>query len=222
MPARRTWLVIPVMVVGAALCAALVDRAVFSGELEPPGPPGPTMHSLDEIHAKLATMGSADGRTVPPVDVSGAAAIHMSITGETAIQGSCEAEMREGTIVVAGLAHQVYLPYDSDTGQVTGARKHEPLSVLKGIDKSSPLLYQALVNGSTLDAVQLSFYRFDPGVGLDIVYYTVTLTDARIVSIQPSFPNWEEVTFIYQQIGWHWLPDSVEFEDELTHPTAKE
>src|SRR5690606_2502768 len=98
------------------------------------------------------------------------------------------------------------------TGQVTGTRKHEYLRVTKFIDKSSPLLLNAVAAPTELE-VELSFYRTpdETSAGEPVHYYTIRLQRAKIVSIETVSPNildpsvegfmpYEVVTFTYGQI----------------------
>ncbi|MEK7397549.1 MAG: type VI secretion system tube protein TssD, partial [Candidatus Poribacteria bacterium] len=89
---------------------------------------------------------------------------HMTLTGtnQGAIEGSCEMQGREGTILCEGLEHEVYIPRDIQTGLATGKRVHKALTIIKVFDKSSPKLYQALTTGEHMTDVTFKFYRIDP------------------------------------------------------------
>ena len=149
---------------------------------------------------------------------------HLAIEGDSGpIEGSCTMEGREGTIVVYSFGHNVILPTDPQSGQSTGRRMHNPLKILKEIDKSSPRLYEALCTGERLRRVTLRFYRSAPA-GEEENYFTILLEDAMIVSITPSFPiaflsqnesyrHMETVAFTYQKIKWTWEDGNIESED---------
>lgn len=203
-----------ILVTGALLAIVLNAGA---GNLEPPTSPSSTMKTLDEIYANVQ-------EKLPPKwaqhpdwsQITGATAIHMTINddGGTPIEGSCTVVGRENTIVVIGLGHQVWYAYDSTQGQAISPRKHEPLTVLKYLDKSSPILYQMLCEGRLLTNVELKFYVDNhPGGGIQH-YYTIVMESVRILDIKMAFPNVESVSFIYPRIRWTWEDGSITFEDE--------
>jgi type VI secretion system secreted protein Hcp len=72
---------------------------------------------------------------------------HLTLEGENqgAIEGSCDMEGREATILVYAFDHDVHIPRDPQSGLPSGKRIHGPISVTKEFDKASPKLYQALV-----------------------------------------------------------------------------
>lgn len=134
--------------------------------------------------------------------------------------GSSEKEDRENTSDVFELEHHLHQPVDLTTGQATGVRVHSPFRVVKVIDKATPGFHKALCTGQNLASVVLDAYRIDPASRSEVKYYTITLTNARIVDIRPYMPmsfvpsnesyrHMEQVSFVYEQIEWNWLPDSV-------------
>jgi len=152
---------------------------------------------------------------VPGV-VSAILPAYMELVGENQgrIEGSCDIEGREGSIIVYAMEHEISVPTDS-SGLPTGKRIHHPLTITKEIDKSSPKLHQALVTGERLDHVVIKFYRIDP-TGVQEHYYTIRLEDGKIISIEPwdsQGKKFENVSFIYQRIIWTWEPEGIEAED---------
>jgi type VI secretion system secreted protein Hcp len=155
---------------------------------------------------------------------------YMELEGENqgVIEGSCDRPGFEGTIVVYSFGHNVVIPRDPTSGLPTGHRTHNPLKILKEIDKSSPKLYQALCTGEHLPRVTLRFYRID-NTGHEEHYFTIFLEHAVIVSITPSFPaaflsqneayrHMETVAFTYEKIKWTWEADGIESEDSWVVP----
>lgn len=141
------------------------------------------------------------------------------------IQGSVAQKGREGTILVFSTDHSVKVPVDTATGLPTGKRQHGAFVVRKEVDRSSPLLYQALVSNETLTEVVLKFYTPDP-TGMEVNHYTVRLTSARLTSIKLVQPNTknadaaklplqEEISFSYQKIEWTWTNGGVSAQDDL-------
>ena len=134
---------------------------------------------------------------------------HMQIIGERQgnIEGSCEMEGREGTIFVRRVQHAVTVSSSIADG---GKRMHEPLDITKDIDKASPILNQALVQGDKL-SVLLKWYRID-STGHEEHYFTHKLENAIIKSICIDM-ELEYVSFTYEKINWRWEPDGIETED---------
>ena len=108
---------------------------------------------------------------------------YMNISAENqgAIEGECDLEGREGAIVVLAASHSVKLPTDS-RGLPNGRRIHLPITILKTLDRTSPMLYQALSDGELLSSVVIDWYRMD-GAGMEELYYRQTLKNAQITAI---------------------------------------
>ena len=158
--------------------------------------------------------------------------IHLTMAGVTQgdIEGSCEMEGREGTILCYAANHSIHIPRDPQSGQPTGKRIHHPLTILKEMDKSTPKLYQALVTGEQLTEVSIKWYRIDPA-GKEEHYFTHILEGATITSISPRMPtvympenephrHMEEVSIIYKTVKWTWEVDGIESEDAWNSPSA--
>ena len=156
---------------------------------------------------------------------------HLTLEGakQGKIEGSCTQGGREGTILVQGFDHNVTIPSDLQTGLAVGKRVHDMFKIVKEFDKSSPLLYQALVNGEHMKSVVVKWYRISP-TGTEEHYFTITLEDAIIVSIRPWMPNcldkttasyghMEDVSFRYRKIIWRHEIDSKEGQDDWLVPT---
>ena len=158
--------------------------------------------------------------------------VHLELEGETQgkIDGSCDMEGREDTILVYGVKHDIHIPRDPQSGLASGKRIHGPFTIEKEQDKSSPKLYQALVTGEHLSTVTVKWYRID-AAGTEEHYFTHVLENAIIVSINPLTPtvfmpenepyrHMEEVSFTYEKIKWTWEPDGIEAEDSWKKPKA--
>ncbi|MGA1874119.1 MAG: Hcp family type VI secretion system effector [bacterium] len=162
---------------------------------------------------------------VCPSAAQSAMPAYMSIEGQNQgrIEGSCTIEGREGMIVVYSFGHNIRVPYDQQTRLITGRRAHAPFELLKEVDKSSPLLYRAMINNERLSNVRIKFYRIGP-THLEEHYFTITLINANIVKIAPSatsFPKEAEglkpmeiLSFTYERIQWCWEPGQITSEDE--------
>ena len=118
--------------------------------------------------------------------------------------------------------HVVEIPTD-ERGVASGRRVHRPMTITKEIDKSTPMLYQALCGNELLTEVTLNWYRLD-GTGDYELYYSIYMENAFITCIRPWVPNvldraneglkhMEDVSIAYEKIIWTWEPDGIEYED---------
>ena len=155
---------------------------------------------------------------------------HLTLQGEKQgnIEGSCDMQGREGSIIIYGVNHGISIPRSPTDGLATGKRVHGPLSVIKEQDRSSPKLYQALCTGEHLKRVTLKWYRITK-MGTEEHYFTHELEDAIIVAISPFMPttllsendpyrHMEQVSFTYKKVKWTWEPNGVEAEDSWDVP----
>ena len=132
------------------------------------------------------------------------------------IKGSVIQKGKEGWIAVYGFHHEVVSPREVASGMATGKRQHKPLTITKEIDKSTPLLYQALVTNEIFSELTLRFFAPDlKGAGKEIQIYTIKLVNANINSIvddmanikiaeNTKLPLLEMISFTYQKIEWTW------------------
>lgn len=149
------------------------------------------------------------------------------------IKGDSKLRGREDGIVVIAATHELNSPRDAASGLATGRRQHKPLTITKELDKSTPLLRQALVTNETLPSATLDFYRPTPrgGIAMEEKYLTIKLTNASIATIRQVMLNnknseltryaqYEEVSFTYQKIEWIWVDGNVTASDswEAPHP----
>ncbi|MCV5902412.1 type VI secretion system tube protein Hcp, partial [Escherichia coli] len=73
--------------------------------------------------------------------------------------GNTWQEAHVDEFLVQELDHVLTVPRDPQRGQPTGQRLHRPLVVTKVQDRSSPLLFNALVSGEKLPECLIRFYR---------------------------------------------------------------
>lgn len=145
------------------------------------------------LHASTDTTTSKGS---PPGGASGTAVGTLSVTGTK--MGVIASD--KGPIVVTGYSHEVLMPRDAASGMATGKRMHKPITITKELDKSTPLLMQALVTNEVLKNVTLS-------VPVGVGSYTITLTNAGLAGIQQTSSEnspapQEVVSFTYQKITW--------------------
>jgi type VI secretion system Hcp family effector len=88
------------------------------------------------------------------------------------------------------------------SGGASGKRTHSPITIVKEVDSASPLLLQGLVTNEVFKQVGLSFDRPAAG-GKEVVYQTITLTNATIVSFErytAGHVKLESLSFNYQKL----------------------
>lgn len=115
-----------------------------------------------------------------------------------------------GSVTQAGREDSIVIYQFSQSFQTGGkGTTHTPLYMTKPIDKSSPLLFQAMNTNENL-YVQLLLWKPDQ-TGKEVQYYTIELLDAKINSIHyyqkdnknpdlMAYEHSEEISFTYQQI----------------------
>jgi type VI secretion system secreted protein Hcp len=127
------------------------------------------------------------------------------------IKGSVTQKGREGTIDLIAVSYGVETPIDAASGEASGKRQHQPVTIVKEVDQTSPQLFQALVTNETLTA-KIEFWRpLADGSGTLTPVFTITLASAFISSIKvasseaPDIEELEEVQFVYQKIEVTWV-----------------
>ena len=162
---------------------------------------------------------------------------YLSLKGQKAgqIKGSVVQKGREGTIKVSAFTHEIVSPRDTASGMATGKRIHKPFVITKELDKSTPILYSALVNNETLTQFELKCFSAGnlgsvaTGSGVESNHYTIKLTNASIASIKSvmsntnitdlaKLPIMEEITFTYKKIEWTWIDGGITAQDDWEAP----
>ena len=149
------------------------------------------------------------------------------------IKGSVTQKGREGKIMVIAVSHSIISPRDAASGLPTGKRMHKPFVITKELDKSTPLLFNVLVNNENVTEWSLQFWtpqiKAAQGGGVEVQHYTVKLVNANIASIDfrmannknpdlMKFAEYEEVAFTYQKIEWTWNEGGITSDDDWEAP----
>ncbi|HMU46453.1 MAG TPA: type VI secretion system tube protein Hcp [Chitinophagaceae bacterium] len=105
---------------------------------------------------------------------------------------------------------------NAESGAVSGAARmrtgkttFSDLTIVKKIDKTSPLLMEKCAKGLTIPKVELEITAPNRN-GTSGVFYKITLTDVRISGVNASSDcssgcqTMEEVSFYYNKISWEY------------------
>lgn len=135
------------------------------------------------------------------------------------IPGESADPAHEGWIEIISFSHNMSRPAEAQKS------KHYDFIVLKEIDKSSPLLYEALNTGSNISEVKLELCTEN----VTFATYTlrnVKVTSVRILSLEEALSTFgnrrhnplamEEISFSYDQILWEYIPISESGEPEAS------
>src|SRR5947207_9637941 len=180
----------PAGATGAGGAQGAAGRDGRDGAQGPQGSPGPAGSSAASADAIDATM-DATGQKQGPIAGGG----------------------KGGKIDVIAVSHQIVSPRDAASGLPTGKRQHKPFTITKELDKSTPLLAQALVTNENLTSVLFTFYRGGNA------YMTVKLTNASI-SDRLEHGATEQISFTYQKITWTWIDGGITAEDDWEAPVG--
>ena len=115
-----------------------------------------------------------------------------------------------------------------------GDRQHEPVTITKRIDKSSPLLMLSCATGNSDGAIPEVFLAVtDPERNGGEDFLKITFSDVIVTSFQStgtddaessSTATREQISFTYQKITWSYAPrdgsDPVEVSHEFSDPAT--
>jgi len=131
---------------------------------------------------------------------------------------------RKDSIECLFYEQKVLTAREAGSGMATGRRQYEPLLIRKRIDKASPLLFKALVQNQSVDAV-FKFFRPSPtGDGTTQQFYTVAIKGGRVATLKQFNPDtivpatsteppMEEVSFVFHTITMTFTDGGISHED---------
>jgi len=136
-----------------------------------------------------------------------------------------EGPREDGTSLVHEFDHRVYLPFDKEQTLIEGSRKIAPLNVVKYIDRLSPQLIKMACEGKKCEKVVLTLYRINRDDGNEEPYFTYTLENANIVSVENSMlstktedteaiDHLEKVGIVARKWEWEYLDGGISHPEE--------
>jgi type VI secretion system secreted protein Hcp len=162
---------------------------------------------------------------------------YLKLTGakQGDITGSVLQKGREGSIMVVACSHSIISPRDAASGMATGKRMHKPITITANLDKSLPLLYNALVYNENITKWKLQFFSPQTGqdrttaVGAEKQNYTIELVNGTVASIDfrmlnnlnpelMRYPEYAEISFTYEKITWTWMDGGITASDDWASP----
>ena len=143
--------------------------------------------------------------------------------GGADVKGSVTVQGREGSVEVVAFDHGINIPTYANTGKLTGARVHKPLSFVKETDASTPYLYKAVTTGQTLKSIEIKWYKIDDA-GKEKEYFNTTLDTVKVVAVTPKMydikiPEYEKhnhletVELRYETITWSYKDGNIIHKD---------
>ena len=120
--------------------------------------------------------------------------------------------------------HRVEHQTDANRALYAGMRIHQPVRIVKTIDKQSPQIFSAMVQNKVLKEVTFTFYRSEQtAAGKE--FYKVKLQNVHVESVEQNSelgnkePN-ETVEFKFTSITETIIDGGVEHTDEWKPPSA--
>lgn len=134
---------------------------------------------------------------------------------------------RANTIEVLSLEQSLFVNFDRATYRPSSRRVYAPVKFSKRLDRSTPLLRQAL-NENHAMAGDFRWFRPNPaGDGTTQHFFTLAFTGGRITRCElvlpdvmqaesASLPAMERVELVFEGVTWTWEPGGIEFSDTIS------
>lgn len=117
--------------------------------------------------------------------------LFVKVTGakQGAFKGESVLKGREDQLVGLSFAYELVSPTDVSTGQATGRLQYREVTFAKNWGAASPQLFQAISTNEILKTVVFEFLEEELKTGNPIVFYRVTLTNARITRFRQGLAS---------------------------------
>ena len=133
-------------------------------------------------------------------------------------------------MLIQSVSHGVGVPTDPQSGQPTGQRIHCPLVVTCALNKSTPLIFNAVVSGERLLRIQLNWYRTSTE-GKQEHFFTYLLEDAIATNLSVHMPHAQDsstmdytqlvdITFSYRKISLEHIVSGTAGSDDWRRPAV--
>ncbi|HWX53018.1 MAG TPA: type VI secretion system tube protein Hcp [Verrucomicrobiae bacterium] len=114
----------------------------------------------------------------------------------------------DGYIIIRGVRSRVIevkssiaSPRDPQSGMASGKRQHKPLTIVKEVDKASPMYMKAAREHEMLGEVVIEFNRRGQSPE-KLTLNNAMITQVRLMPRRGGTGEEEEITFTYQKIEW--------------------
>lgn len=206
---RSNKVTIPCLLAAFAAMAVICITA-GGGSLEPASPPGPTMHSLDELYNLTGSIGT--DQIIGPLGIA-------SVRGNAYLQvsnlpGESKDPAHLNWIDIVWASNNISLPAITSQSAVGGGHSgtranFSDFAVIKEIDKSSPKLYEYCCNSKQIPLVKLECCR---ATGDKSKYMTYEMRDVVVSAVEPVYSHrtggeyihLEKVSFRFAEMHWEY------------------
>jgi type VI secretion system secreted protein Hcp len=151
-------------------------------------------------------------------------AIYAKIKGQKqgSIAGGASAAGHVDEILIDACEIDVVSPHDVASGLASGRRQWRPIHLTKPLDKSTPLLYQALITNEVLTSVVITYWRTGKDGKLDN-FVTITLTNAMISEYHHLAGTdgnaVEKLSLTFTKFDFTWTDGGITAADDWMSPT---
>ena len=152
----------------------------------------------------------------------------MPMRGELSVQNhegtQLEGPRENGSSLIVEYNHEVYLPADIESGQISGSRRLGEFTVVKDVDQLTPQLYEMVCLGRTCKQVSIMLFRINEE-GDEAPYFTYLLEDAKVIGVDNFMPSTkyeehenvghvERVKFLAKTITWEYLEGGIIYTEQ--------
>lgn len=136
------------------------------------------------------------------------------------VDGESQDKRHKGWCDIESWSWGVSQPSDRASGRATGKRQHKPFTIIKEIDKSTPLLMTNCVTNKKIGTIQFEVMK--PGAtGEETTYFKIKLEDCIVTSINHVDDDsdddrrpLETITINYSKMTWTYEEQGTEFVDD--------
>lgn len=107
----------------------------------------------------------------------------------------------------------------SKLGKLTGTRIHQPVTIVKEFDQTTPLLYRAVCEGRTMKKATIKMYRILE-TGIEAEYFNIILENVKFTTVAPflspggmSSTHLETLELRYEAITWKYTEGNIIYRD---------